>query len=47
MCARIRLAEGGQDFYQRRLAGAVLADQPVNLVCPQRQRDAAQGDAGW
>ena len=35
--------EPGQDVHQRRLAGAVRADQPNDLVAMQFERHLAQG----
>ncbi len=40
--ARIGLVKAGEDLDQRRLAGAVLAHQPVHLARAQRQRHAVQ-----
>jgi len=44
--ARVRAQEPGQDADQRRLAGAVLADDRVHLAAHHRQRHVAHRDAG-
>ena len=36
--------EAAQDLQQRRLAGAVVAQEAQNLAAPQTQIDVAQGD---
>ena len=41
-----RRVEAGQDFHQRRLAGAVVADQPDSLGRADREIDAVEGDNG-
>src|SRR5207244_3578336 len=39
-----RLVVAGEDLQQRRLAGAVLAEQPVDLAALDGQVDAVQGE---
>ena len=41
--ALVRLVDAGQDLHQRRLAGAVLADQRGDLAGIERQRHVMQG----
>ena len=38
----VRLVDAGQDLHQRRLAGAVLADQPDDLAAADLDRDVLQ-----
>jgi hypothetical protein len=44
--ASVRLVQAGQDLHQRRLTGAVVADQPENLTAPYTQIDISQRDHG-
>src|SRR5438094_147025 len=42
--ARIRAVQAGDQVEERRLAGAVRADQPGNLALLDRERDVVDGD---
>jgi hypothetical protein len=42
--APVRRNEADEDLHQRGLAGAVLAEQPVDLADPDRQVDLVAGD---
>ena len=42
--ARVRLVQAGQDVHQRRLAGAVLAQQAEHLAPVGRDRDPVVGE---
>jgi len=42
--ALIRRVNAAQDFHERALAGAVLAEQAMDLAASQREIDAAECD---